>query len=71
MEVYVDAIPTDEHEDALVAPPWSSVPWHVLALMEAAVEREIAAFSQSEAKRRNLPWLDLVRDRRSARSWRR
>ena len=42
--------------------PWSSVPWHVLALMEAAVEREIAAFSQSEAKRRNLPWLDLARD---------
>jgi len=62
VEVYVDAIPTDEHEDALVAPPWSSVPWHVLALMEAAVEREIAAFSQSEAKRRNLPWLDLARD---------
>lgn len=62
VEVYVDSIPTDEHEDGLVAPPWSSVPWHVLVLMEAAVEREIAAFSQSEAKRRNLPWLDLARD---------
>ena len=37
-------------ENALVAPPWSSVPWHVLALMEAAVERGIAAFSQSEAQ---------------------
>jgi hypothetical protein len=38
------------------------VPWHVLALMEAAVERGSATFSHSEAERRRLPWLDLVRD---------
>jgi hypothetical protein len=62
VEVYLDALPAAEHENATLAPPWSSVPWHVLALMEAAVERGIAAFSESEAKRRNLPWLDLVRD---------
>ena len=48
--------------NALIAPPWSSVPWHVLALMDAAVERGIAAFSRTEAERRKLPWLDLVRD---------
>ena len=39
------------------------MPWHVLALMEAAVERGFAAFSQTEAARRGLPWLDLVRDK--------
>ena len=62
VDVYLDAIPSDDQESATLAPPWSSVPWHVLALMEAAVERGIAAFSASEAKRRNLPWLDLARD---------
>src|SRR2546423_1669797 len=31
--------------------------------MDAAVERGLAAFSQREAKRRGLPWLDLARDR--------
>jgi len=62
VEVYLDAVSADEHHNALVAPPWSSVPWHLLALMEAAVERGLAAFSQGEARRRNVPWLDLVRD---------
>ncbi|WP_161491808.1 hypothetical protein [Bradyrhizobium centrolobii] len=62
IEVYLDNLTFDEQEDALIAPPWSSVPWHVLALMEVAVERGIAAFSRSEAERRHLPWLDLLRD---------
>jgi hypothetical protein len=62
IEVYLDNLTFDEQENALIAPPWSSVPWHVLALMEAAVERGIAAFSRGEAERRHLPWLDLVRD---------
>jgi hypothetical protein len=31
--------------------------------MEAAVERNIAAFSQAEAVKRGVPWLDLVRDK--------
>jgi hypothetical protein len=30
--------------------------------MEEAVERGLAAFSEVEAKRRGVPWLDLVRD---------
>jgi hypothetical protein len=63
VEVYLNALAEDEEEGALIAPPWSAVPWHVLALMEAAVERKIAAFSQAEAARRGVPWLDLVRDK--------
>ena len=63
VEVHLDSLSADEDENALIAPPWSSVPWHVLALMEAAVERNIAAFSEGEAARRGIPWLDLVRDK--------
>jgi hypothetical protein len=62
VEVYLDAVSADEHRNALIAPPWSAIPWHLLALMDAAVERGLAAFSEGEARRRNLPWLDLVRD---------
>ncbi|MEH2512217.1 hypothetical protein V1291_003571 [Nitrobacteraceae bacterium AZCC 1564] len=62
IEVYLNNLTVDEQENALIAPPWSSVPWHVLALMEAAAVRGIAAFSRGEAERRHLPWLDLVRD---------
>jgi hypothetical protein len=47
-----------------LAPPWSTVPWTVGALMEEAVRRGWAAFSAEEAKRRGVPWLDLVRDAR-------
>src|SRR5262249_10944452 len=35
--------------------------WHLLVLMEEAVDRGWAAFSQSEARRRGVDWLDLVR----------
>jgi hypothetical protein len=47
-----------------LAPPWSPVPWPVLALMERAVARGVGAFSEREAQRRGMPWLDLVRDPR-------
>ncbi len=63
VEIYLNRIASSEDESALIAPPWSSVPWHVLALMEAAVERGLAAFSEAEADRRGVPWLDLVRDK--------
>jgi hypothetical protein len=62
VEIYLDNPSSTGLENPLLAPPWSPVPWHVLALMEAAVERGIAAFSQGEAERRGVPWLDLVRD---------
>ena len=61
IDVYTSAPPVDPEQDAIVAPPWSTLPWHLLVLMEEAVERGWAAFSQAEAARRGVEWLDLVR----------
>ncbi len=61
VEVYLAVAPAEPEWDAVIAPPWSALPWHVLVLMEQAVERGWAAFSAEEARRRGLPWLDLVR----------
>ena len=61
VEVYLDVAADDAEWNAVVAPPWSTLPWHVLVLMEEAVTRGWAAFSQAEATRRGVPWLDLVR----------
>jgi hypothetical protein len=49
---------------ALVA-PWSAVPWELLTLMDEVVARGWATFSEAEAQRRGVPWLDLVRDPRA------
>jgi hypothetical protein len=62
VEVYLRNAPGDERQVSALAPPWSAVPWHLLALMEEAVIRGYAAFSEEEAARRKIPWLDLVRD---------
>ena len=64
VDVYLDNAPDDPEQDAVIAPPWSTVPWHVLALMEEAVVRGWAAFSKDEAARRGVEWLDLVRSER-------
>jgi hypothetical protein len=64
MEIYVNAVPANTEQAAAIAPPWSSVPWQVLVLMEQAVTRGWGAFSQTEATQRHIPWLDLVRDQR-------
>jgi len=61
VDVYLAVPPEDPEQDAAVAPPWSTLPWHVLALMEQAVERNWAAFSADEARRRGIEWLDLAR----------
>jgi len=61
VEVYTSISPVDPEQDAVIAPPWSTLPWHLLVLMEEAVERGWAAFSQAEARRRGVDWLDLVR----------
>jgi hypothetical protein len=50
-------------EAPAIAPPWSPVPWQLLVLMEEAVARGLAAFSEDEARRRGVAWLDLARDR--------
>jgi len=57
-------LPVDARYAAAMAPPWSVVPWQLTVLMEEAVTRGLAAFSEAEATRRGLPWLDLVRDRK-------
>ena len=61
VEVYVTDSPAAPETAAAVAPPWSSVPWHVLALMEEAVGRGWAAFSEKRAAHSGVPWLDLAR----------
>jgi hypothetical protein len=50
-------------EAPLAAPPWTTVPWHLLALAEEAAARGLGAFSRETAESRGVPWLDLVRDR--------
>ncbi len=63
VEVYLRSPPEEPEWSAAVAPPWSTLPWHLLALMEQAVERGWAAFSQEEAQRRGVEWLDLARSK--------
>jgi hypothetical protein len=64
VEVYLKEISPDFPHLVAVAPPWSTLPWHLRVLMEAAVQRGFAAFSAAEAQRRGMLWLDLVRDQR-------
>ena len=61
IDVYATVAPLDPERDAVMAPPWSTLPWHVIVLMEEAVARSWAAFSQAEAARKGVAWLDLVR----------
>jgi hypothetical protein len=61
IDVYTTTTPEDAEQDAAIAPPWTTVPWHLLVLMEEAVRRGDAAFSQEEALRRGVEWLDLAR----------
>jgi hypothetical protein len=62
VEVYLRGVPHDELQVAAMAPPWSTMPWHLLVLMEEAVTRGYAAFSEKESERRRIPWMDLARD---------
>jgi hypothetical protein len=61
IEVYATITPEDPERDAVVESPWSTLPWHLIALMEEAVARGWGAFSRAEATRRGVEWLDLVR----------
>jgi hypothetical protein len=63
IDVYLNRASADDWEAAALAPPWSTLPWELVVLMEEAVQRGIAAFTEAEAKRRGVPWLDLVRDK--------
>jgi hypothetical protein len=62
IDVYLNSGGLEAERLAALAPPWSPVPWHVLALMDEAARRGLGAFSAAEAKRRGVPWLDLARD---------
>jgi hypothetical protein len=61
VELYADLGSDDPEQAAALAPPWSTLPWTVIALMEEAVRRGWAAFSPVEAARRGVEWLDLAR----------
>src|SRR5262245_64264846 len=50
VDVYTSVAPLDPEQDAIIAPPWSTLPWHLLVLMEEAVGRGWVAFWQSEAQ---------------------
>ena len=64
IEVYLKHTLADPRQVAAVAPPWSSLPWQLIVLMEEAVKRGLGALSQEEARRQGVPWLDLVRDQK-------
>jgi hypothetical protein len=64
IEVYLTHTLADPRQVAAVAPPWSSLPWQLIVLMEEAVKRGLGALSQEEARRQGVPWLDLVRDQK-------
>jgi hypothetical protein len=61
VEVYLRGRVADPQALAAVAPAWSAVPWHVMALLEEAVHRGLGAFSAAQAERRGVAWLDPVR----------
>ncbi len=61
IEVYLNVTGGDPLQVASLAPPWSSLPWDLIVLMEEAVTRGWAAFSQEGARRRGVQWMDLVR----------
>ena len=61
VDIYTTIEPQEPERDGVIAPPWSALPWHLVVLMEEAVGRGWAAFSQAEAARRGIEWLDLVR----------
>ena len=64
VDVYLSDVLPDPREAAALAPPWTTLPWHLLVLMEEAVTRGLAAFSRERAETRGVPVLDLVRDAR-------
>jgi hypothetical protein len=60
IEVYLDG--GIARDAATVAPPWTIVPWHLLALFDEGARRGYFALSPAGAKRRSVPELDPVRD---------
>ncbi|PYM63791.1 MAG: hypothetical protein DMD79_07815 [Candidatus Rokuibacteriota bacterium] len=63
VDVYLRHVGSEWADPGAIAPPWSTAPWHVLALSEEAARRGRQALSRAESARRRAPWLDVVRDR--------
>src|SRR5262249_7284537 len=61
VRMYVNRPEADSQRAAAVAMPWSSVPWHVLALMDQAARRGVGALSPEAASSQRVEVLDLVR----------
>jgi hypothetical protein len=64
VRMYVDYAGADPQQTADLALPWSTVPWHVLVLLEEAAKRGIGALSPEAAASQRLGVLDLVRSAR-------
>lgn len=60
IEVYLDS--GSGGDAATAAPPWSTLPWHLLALLEEGARRGYLAFGAAAAERRGVPELDPVRN---------
>ena len=58
--VYMTTL-VETQQAAVLAPPWSSLPWHLMVLMEEVVQSGWAAFSAEAAQHNGSKWLDLVR----------
>ena len=71
VRVYVNDSGDDPQRAADLALPWSTVPWHVLALLEEAAKRGIGALSPASARSQHLDALDLVRPARQTERLRR
>jgi hypothetical protein len=61
IEVYLDQRADDPSEAAAVAPPWTTLPWHLLAVLDEGARRGQFALSAAGAARRG-PELDPVRN---------
>ena len=48
---------------------WSTLPWHLMVLMEEAVEPRLGGVLASRGARRGVEWLDLVRSDEMNRRW--
>jgi hypothetical protein len=64
VRMYLNHTEPDPQRAAAVAMPWSTVPWHVLVLMDEAAQRGIGALSPEAASSRRVEALDLVRSSR-------
>jgi hypothetical protein len=64
VRMFLNRAELDPQRAAAVAMPWSTVPWHVLALMDQAARRGIGALSPEAAASQRVEVLDLVRSLR-------